>query len=127
MWIRAFADQLRSGDQVGEFTLIVVADFLDRERVFTLAQQQELVGAHPHDFVRRGEPPGGDVRADAFRVAGAIFTPADPPLRADGIIFQRRVADRFRQQLGRRVVVDPERLDHARVGHEGVSCRHNLR
>ena len=37
---------LKSGriEQTGELALIVVADFLDRERVFALPQQQELIG-----------------------------------------------------------------------------------
>ena len=69
---RASSAGLKSGgvEQPRELALVVVADFLDRERVFALAQQQELVGPHPHDFVWRGKPAGGDVRAGAFRVGG---------------------------------------------------------
>lgn len=50
-----FAHRSRRVEQADELALVVVADFLDRERVFALAQQQELVGPHPHDFVGRGK------------------------------------------------------------------------
>jgi len=62
--------------QACELTLIIITDFLDRERVFTLAQQQELIGPHPHNFVWRGKPAGRNVPADALRRPGAIFAPA---------------------------------------------------
>lgn len=67
-----FAHRSRRIEQAGKLALIVVANFLDRERVFALAQQQELVGSHPHDFVGCGEPAGGDVPADAFRGASTV-------------------------------------------------------
>ena len=72
------ATGLESGriKQADELALIVITDFLDRERVFTLAQQQELIGPHPHDFIWRGEPAGRNVPADALRRPGAIFAPA---------------------------------------------------
>ena len=61
-------------EQSSELALIVIADFLHRERVFTLAEQQELIGPHPHDFVGHGEPAGRDMSADAFR-RPAWFSP----------------------------------------------------
>lgn len=70
-------------EQAGELALVIVADLAGPERALALAQQQERVGRHPHDFVGRDEPPRRDMRADAFRRAGAIVAPARAPRRAD--------------------------------------------
>ena len=86
--------------------------------MFALAEQQELVGPHPHDFVGCGETAGRNVSADAFRGAGAVIAPASAARRTDGVVFDRGVADRAREHVGGRMVVHPERLDHARIGHE---------
>lgn len=58
--------------QPGELALVIVSDFLDRDRAFALAQQQYLIRPHTHDFIGRRESPGGDVGRDAFGGTGAI-------------------------------------------------------
>ena len=38
-------------EQAGELALVIVADLAGPERALALAQQQERIGRHPHDFV----------------------------------------------------------------------------
>lgn len=61
-------------EQAGKLALVIVANLAGQERAFALAQQQERGRRHPHDFVGRYKPPRRDMRADAFRGIGAIFT-----------------------------------------------------
>ncbi len=79
-----------------------------------MPQEKEIVGVHPHDFIGRRQSARGDIAAEAFR-SDAVPEYAH---RAERLIFDGGVTDRARQHVGGGKIVDPERLNHAGVGHE---------
>ena len=105
--------------QTGELAIGVVAELVDHERTFALAEQQEEVGRHPHNLVGRGEPAGGDVSAGAGG-GRAVRKNACRPRRAVGGVFDGGVVERLWEQVGGGMVVDPERPDDAGAGREGA-------